>query len=115
MFFDYSENLPILGLSSPHEVSEWNEDIRDEALQLVFIFTFNHLQDYNCIVVFHSWSTKAKSDITGLCQTYEMVKECMDMNHMHLTSTLNNTKTINSIHFLKLLQLLYDALYFMLF
>ncbi len=76
MFFDYPENLPVPGLSSPpHEVPDWNEDVGDEALQSAFSFASNHLQDHGCIIVFHSWSAKAKSDIAGLCETYDMVKK----------------------------------------
>jgi hypothetical protein len=87
--------------------------VGDEALQSAFCFASNHLQEHGCVIVFHSWSAKAKSDIARLCETYDMLKkkEWMGMNHMHLTSAIDKTKTVNFIRFLKLLKELQSALH----
>jgi len=102
MFFDCLENLPMPKLSSSlDEVLEWNKDVGNEALQSTSNFTYKHLQDHGSIIVFHSWSAKAKSDITRSYETYEMVKkkEWMGMNRMHLTSAVDKIKMRNSFQF----------------
>jgi len=102
IFIDCPENLPVPGLSTPlHKVPECNADVEAEALQLACSFAAPHLQDDGCIIVFHSWSVKAKSDIAGVCETYQLVKkkEWMGMNRMHLTLAIDDTKTVNSIQF----------------
>jgi len=44
VFFNSLDNLHVLGLSSlPNEVSDWNKDMGEEALQLVFFFATKHL------------------------------------------------------------------------
>jgi len=101
VFFDYLENLSMLRLSSLlDEFSDWNEDVGEEALQSAFNFATKYFQNHDYIIVFHSWSTKLKNNIVGLCQTCKMVKKWMGMNHMHLTLAIGKTKLANPFVFL---------------
>lgn len=105
VFIDCPENLPVPGVSSPPmKVPEWNADPEGEAINAALAFAAKHLQDDGCVIVFHSWSTEAKSNIAGVCEIYRMLvkKEWMGMNRMHLTSAVDKTKTVNIFHFLKL-------------
>ena len=101
IFFDCPENLPVPRVSKlPHVVPTWNADPDDEALQFMCSFVAEHLQDDGCIVQFHSYSRKSKENIAGVCEAYNLVqrKDCMGMNRMHLTSTIDNAKTVTSIN-----------------
>ena len=100
IFIDSPENLPVPGISLlPNEVPKWNADPDAEALQSACSFAAEHLHDDGCIVVLHSYSKKSKEDIAGVCETYDFVKkkDWMGMNRMHLTSALDQTKTVISI------------------
>ena len=101
IFFDCPENLPVPGVSKPpHVVPTWNADPDDEALQFMCSFAAEHLQDDGCIVLFHSYSRKSKENIVGVCEVYNLVqkKDWMGMNRMHLTSAIDNAKTVTAIN-----------------
>ena len=99
IFIDCPENLPVPRLSKPpHVVPSWNADPDDEALQLMCSFAPEHLHDDGCIMLFYSYSMKSKENIARVCEAYNLVKkkEWMGMNCMHLTSTIDNAKTVTS-------------------
>ena len=100
IFIDCPKNLPVPGLSKPpHAVPTWNADPDDEALQFMCSFAAEHLHDDGCIVLFHSYSKKSKENIVGVCEAYSLVqKDWMGMNRMHLTSAIDNAKTVHSVH-----------------
>ena len=101
IFIDFPKNLPVLGLSKlPHVVPTWNADSDNEALQLMYSFAAEHLHDDGCIVLFHSYSRKLKENKAGVCEAYNLVqkKDWMGMNRMHLTSAIDNAKTVTSIN-----------------
>ena len=106
IFFDCPENLPVPGVSKPsHIVPTWNADPDDEALQFMCSFAAEHLQDDGCIVLFHSYSRKSKENIAGVCEAYNLVqrKDWMGMNRIHLTSAIDNAKTVTAINIPRLL------------
>ena len=89
------------GISKPaHVVLAWNANADDEALQFMYSFVAEHLHDDGCIVLFHSYNKKSKENIAGVCEAYNLVqkKDWMGMNHMHLTSAIDNAKTVTSIN-----------------
>ena len=101
IFIDCPENLPVPGVSKPaHVVPAWNADADDEALKFMCTFAIEHLHDDGCIVLFHSYSRKSKENIAGVCEAYNLVqkKDWMGMNRMHLTSAIDNAKTVTSIN-----------------
>ena len=63
-------------------------------------FAIEHLHDDGCIVLFHSYSKKSKENMARVCEAYNLVqkKDWMGMNRMHLTSTIDNAKTVTSIN-----------------
>ena len=114
IFIDCLENLPVPGLLKPtHVVPTWNADPDDEALQLMCSFVVEHLLYDGCIVLFHSYSMKSKENIAGVCEAYNLVKkkDWMGMNCMHLTSIINNAKTVTSIDIPWLLCTIQNALH----
>ena len=114
IFIDCPENLPVPGLSKPpHVVPAWNADPDNEALQFMCSFAAEHLHDDGCIVLFHSYSRKSKENIAGVCEAYNLVqkKDWMGMNRMHLTSTIDNAKTVPSVQSIWLLCLIEHALH----
>ena len=107
IFIDCPENLPVPRLSKPpHVVPTWNANSDDEALQFMCSFAAEHLHDDGCIILFHSYSRKSKENIVGVCEAYNLVhkKDSMAMNRMHLTSTIDNAKTVCLVHIIWLLQ-----------
>ena len=114
IFIDCSKNLPVPGLSKPpHVVPTWNANPNNEALPLMCSFATEHLHDDGCIVLFHSYSMKSKENIAGVCEAYNLVKkkDWMGMNRMHLTSAINNAKTVTSINIPWLLCTIQNALH----
>ena len=114
IFIDFLENLPVLRLSKlPHVVLTWNADLDDEALQLMCSFVAEHLHDDGCIILFHSYSMKSKENIAGVYEAYNLVKkkDWMGMNCMHLTSAIDNAKTVTSIDIPWLLCTIQNALH----
>lgn len=98
VLFDCHENLLVPSLSDPPEVvSLRNADEEYEALQLAFEFAIMHLQDYGCMIAFHSFSSKSKANIAGLYDTYNLVKkkEWLGINCLHLTSVVDVTTTVS--------------------
>ena len=113
IFIDCPENLPVPGVSKPpHVVPTWNADLNDKALQFMCSFAAEHLHDDGCIVLFHSYSRKSKENIVGVCEAYNLVqrKDWMGMNGMHLTSAIDNVKTVTSINIPWLLCTIHYAL-----
>ena len=76
-------------------------------------FDAEHLQDDGCIVLFHSYNKKSKENIATVCQAYNLVqkKDWMGMNRMHLTSAIDNAKTVPSIDIIWLLCTIHHALH----
>ena len=114
IFTDFPENLPVPGLSKPpHVVPTWNADPDNEALQLMCSSPAEHLHDDGCIVLFHSYSMKSNENIVGVCEAYNLVKkkDWMGMNRMHLTSAIDNAKTVSSIDISCLLCTIHHALH----
>ena len=102
------------GLSKPpHVVPTWNADPDDDALQFMCSFAIEHLHDDECIILFHSYSRKSKENIAKICEAYNLVqkKDWMGMNRMHLTSAIDNAKTVHSIDIIWLLCTIHHALY----
>ena len=111
---DCLENLPVPGLSKPlHVVPTWNANPDDEALQFMCSFAAEHLHDDGCIILFHSYSRKSKENIAGVCEAYNLLqkKDWMGMNRMHLTSAIDNAKTVTSINIPWLLCIVHHALH----
>ena len=110
---DCLENLPVPGLSKPpHVVPIWNANSDDEALQFMCSFAAEHLHDDGCIVLFHSYSRKSKENIAVVCEAYNLLqKDWMGMNRMHLTSAIDNAKTVTSINIPWLLCIVHHALH----
>jgi len=97
-------NMPMSMISSPPTmIPAWNADEEYVTLQSAFGFAKKHLQDNDCVIVFHSWCVNSKSNVVGLCDTYSMVKikELMSGNHIHLISAVDNTMTISSLQIFK--------------
>jgi hypothetical protein len=97
ILFDLQENLPVPGVSIPaNQVPEWNSDKEFKEIELAIVFATKHLQDNGCVVIFHSWSAKARGVVVGLTQMYPFLKfkEWLGINRMHLTSGLNPANTV---------------------
>lgn len=55
ILFDCQENLPAVDVSflATH-VPTWNAHIEYEMIQMVFLFAEKHLDDHDCVDIFHS-------------------------------------------------------------
>jgi hypothetical protein len=85
---DIPEGLPVPGISNP-PTPEW--------LQPIFDFADNHLHDDGAMILFHPFRLTTKSMILGYCECFgfQVRKEWLGINRLHLTSPINPLLTVS--------------------
>jgi hypothetical protein len=95
---DLPEGLAVPTVSSLADVvPPWNH-CSESFLEVVFVFIEEYLQDDGGVIVIHPFQVDAKSTILGYFAEYgfEIRKEWLCMNQLHLSSPLNRVLTVCS-------------------